>query len=111
MALAELVYRLTSGFPKQETYGLTAQMRRAAVSVPSNIAEGQGRRSDAELRRSLLIAHGSLRELETQIILATRLALLPENEASAAAAAAAEVGRLINGLLGSVGRSLGHGAS
>ncbi len=73
MDMVEQVYRETAGFPKEETYGLKIQMRRAAVSVPSNIAEGQGRRTKRDFRNFLSIAHGSLRELETQILIAKRL--------------------------------------
>ena len=73
MELVALVYRLTSVFPAEERYGLSAQMRRAAVSVPSNIAEGVARRSNAELIHFLSIARGSLAELDTQILLADRL--------------------------------------
>ncbi|RYG46759.1 four helix bundle protein [bacterium] len=73
--LAEETYRLTSAFPKSETYGLTAQMRRSAVSVASNIAEGSGRQSPRDFGRFIAIAVGSLRELETQAILADRLRL------------------------------------
>ncbi|KPN17488.1 four helix bundle protein [Xanthomonas sp. Mitacek01] len=73
MDLVALVYRLTSVFPAEERYRLSAQMRRAAVSVPSNIAEGAARRSNAELIHFLSIARGSLAELDTQILLADRL--------------------------------------
>ena len=63
--LVEAVYTATGSFPPQEVYGLTSQLRRAAVSVPSNIAEGQGRRSTAEFAHHLSIAYGSLCEIET----------------------------------------------
>ncbi|WP_125075848.1 four helix bundle protein [Pseudoxanthomonas sp. SGT-18] len=75
MELAALVYAYSAGFPAEERYGLTAQMRRAAVSVPSNIAEGAARRYAPELVRFLLIARGSLSELDTQLALAPRLGL------------------------------------
>ena len=78
MDLVESVYKATSQFPKEEVYGLTNQLRRAAVSVPSNIAEGQGRRSDNDFRRFLAIGHGSLREVETQVLIAQRLHYLTE---------------------------------
>jgi four helix bundle protein len=97
--LAEQVYRQTAEFPLEERYGLTSQMRRAATSVPSNIAEGQGRRSsDQEFVRFLQIALGSLCELETQLELSIRLHLLPQ-QATALRPATEEVGRLINGLI------------
>lgn len=71
--LVKEVYSLTAGFPKEKVYGLTSQIRRAVVSIPSNIAEGTGRNSDKEFQRFLEYAIGSLFELETQIILANDL--------------------------------------
>ena len=73
MDFVEAVYKATKQFPKEELYGLTSQLRRAVVSIPSNIAEGQGRRSTKEFVQFLSIAHGSLREAETQILIAKRL--------------------------------------
>jgi four helix bundle protein len=104
MDLVELVYRVTQSFPKEEIYGLTSQVRRAAVSVPSNIAEGQGRFSDQEFRRFLSISHGSLRELETQILIAARLSYMNESSKCEVLALASEVGRLTNGLLNTLNK-------
>lgn len=100
MTLAEQVYRHTTHFPSDERFVLTSQMRRAAVSIPSNIAEGQGRRSsDEEMIRFLKIALGSLCELQTQIDLSTRLGLLTPEQARTIGPATDEVGRLLNGLI------------
>jgi four helix bundle protein len=71
--LAETIYRITAGFPKAELFGLTSQMRRAAVSIPSNIAEGRARNSSREFLHFLSISRGSLAELETQLEIAVRL--------------------------------------
>jgi len=79
--LAVLAYRLTEGFPRREIYGLASQMRRAGVSVPSNIAEGYGRASRREYLQFLSIAQGSLKELETQTILAEKLAFATSSQA------------------------------
>lgn len=98
MALVEGVYAATRSWPREEVYGLTSQVRRAAVSVPSNIAEGQGRSSSKEFLHHLSIAHGSLRELETQTLIAQRLGYIPGDTAEQVLTQAAEVGRLINGL-------------
>jgi four helix bundle protein len=73
MRLAKLVYQVTQSFPAEERYGLTSQLRRAAVSVPSNIAEGQARRGTSEFLHFLSITEGSLAELETQLLLAVEL--------------------------------------
>src|SRR5690349_16897890 len=84
MDLAENIYLQTASFPKEERYGLISQMRRSAVSIPTNIAEGQGRRStDEEFIRFLLIALVSLCELETQIELSLRLKLISSERATA----------------------------
>ncbi len=102
MVLAESVYKTTSNMPREELYGLTSQMRRAAVSIPSNIAEGDGRRTYGELLHMLSISYGSLRELETQTVLANRLKFIGDNDARAVMDECGEVGRLLNGLMKSV---------
>ena len=80
MALAAAIYGVTKKFPQDERYGLTAQLRRAAVSVPSNIAEGHARESTKEYLHHLSIAQGSLAEVETQVMLAMRLDYLHESD-------------------------------
>jgi four helix bundle protein len=92
MDLVLKVYRCTKTFPKEETYGLAAQMRRAAVSIPSNIAEGKGRYSQKELAYFLSNARGSLLELETQIEIAQTLDYISAAEATELGARSAEVG-------------------
>jgi four helix bundle protein len=99
MELVVEVYRTTRSFPKEELYVLTSQMRRAAISIPSNIAEGQGRGGDAEFCRFLRIGHASLRELETQMMIAERLGYVESDANAALLDSAAEVGRIIHGLL------------
>ena len=98
LEFAEGVYEATRGFPSDERFGLTAQLRRSAVSVASNIAEGQGRFTEGDFHRFLSIAHGSLREAETQLTLAVRLRFLDDATASSLLQLAGETGRLINGL-------------
>ncbi len=104
MDLVEMVYTATKLFPKEELYGLTSQIRRAAVSIPSNIAEGQGRKSSGDFARFLAIAYGSLREVETQILIAERLGYMGKQESQNLIALASEVGRLLNGLSNSLQR-------
>src|SRR5438067_13253580 len=104
MDLVEEVYKLSRAFPREEVYGLTSQIRRAAVSVPSNIAEGQGRRTTADFVKYLSIAYGSLREVETQALIARRLAYVPEIALENVLNSAGEVGRLPNGLMASLVR-------
>src|SRR5580700_116356 len=76
MSLAEECYKVTKGFPKDELFGMTSQIRRAAASIPANIAEGQGREHTKEFMNHLSIARGSLKELETHLILSQRVGLL-----------------------------------
>jgi four helix bundle protein len=99
MGLAALVYKGTEMFPKHELYGLAQQMRRAAVSIPSNIAEGKGHRSDKDFRRFLFHARGSLMELETQILLAGTLQYLSEEQSRNLQVSATQVGKSLAGLL------------
>jgi four helix bundle protein len=105
MDLAEAIYFQTSGFPNHETFGLRSQLRRAATSLPSNIAEGQGRHSRREFRRFVTIACGSLSEIETQLLLAERLKYLTPEVTAHLIEKCAEVGRLLNGLLRSLSSS------
>jgi four helix bundle protein len=102
MALVTNVYRCTQAFPKIETYGLTSQLRRAAVSVPSNIAEGHARLTTGEFKHFLGNARGSLMEIETQILIATDLGYLDQNQTDSLLNDTAEVGRMLNGLLNSL---------
>jgi four helix bundle protein len=98
----ELVYRIyeaTQAFPQHELYGLTSQMRRAAVSVASNIAEGKGRSTDKDLALFLGHARGSLYELQTQLSIAQHLGYLTAKEAQTTKELADEVGRLLSGFI------------
>ncbi len=105
MDLAERVYAETQAFPPAELYGLVAQMRRAAVSIPSNIAEGEGCTGRDPLR-FLDIAYGSLLELETQLELARRLGFLPDASHEQLTHLTAELGRMLNGLKAARRRAL-----
>lgn len=80
MTLAKEIYKLTTNFPREETYGLVSQIRRAAVSIPSNIAEGAARNSNKEFVQSLYVSLGSLAELETQLLLSSELGFLKNEE-------------------------------
>ncbi len=92
------IYKLSSAFPKEEMYGLTSQMRRAAISIPSNIAEGSSKGSTREYLRFLSIAYGSLCELETQLYLAQDLGFIAPDAINLILEKTNEIGRMINGL-------------
>jgi four helix bundle protein len=94
------IYRLTQGFPKHEVFGLTLQLRRAAISIPSNLAEGAGRNGNKEFAHFLSIAMGSLSELETQLLIASDLHYIDENHE--VFAQVEEVSRLLAGLIKAV---------
>ena len=105
MALVTEVYLVSKGFPKEEIFGLMNQTRRAAVSVPSNIAEGHARTSKKEFQYFLSNARGSLAELETQLTIAHQLAYINDKTINLVLDKLWEVGRLLNGLLSSLKRS------
>ena len=100
--LAVEIYKLIKLLPKTETYGLSDQMRRAVVSIPSNIAEGQGRNSAKEFVNFLAIARGSQKELETQIYICTRLEYFTEEEALTALNLCEEIGKMLNSLISKI---------
>jgi four helix bundle protein len=102
MELAEAVDAATRAYPKDEMYGLTSQTRRSAISVPSNIAEGQGRGSARDFARFLAVARGSLCELETQLLLGARLKYVDAAVIDALLKQSGTVGRLLNGLIRSI---------
>lgn len=102
--LVLVVYRVTNEFPRHEIYGLTAQLRRAAVSIPSNIAEGHGREHLGDYLHHLSIANGSLMELETQVVIAANLEYLSPDARDGLLVQGAEVGRMLAGLTRSLKR-------
>jgi four helix bundle protein len=108
MTLARQVYALSEELPKSEAYGLFSQIRRAAVSVPSNIAEGHGRLTDSQFRHFLGTARGSLYEMQTQLELAGDLGYLDKKFVLELMDNGWEVARLLNGLLSVLGRSENH---
>jgi four helix bundle protein len=95
MDLVETVYRVTASVPTSEQWGLVSQMRRAAISVPSNIAEGYGRQATGEYRHHLSIGRGSLLELETQVLLSQRLGFLQASDSDAVLKEIEEISRML----------------
>jgi four helix bundle protein len=104
MDLAERCYEETRLFPKEEVYGLTSQIRRCSVSVAANIAEGYGRDSDGSFVQFLRISQGSLKELETHIILSGRIGILKQDPVTELLERADEAGRMLRGLIRSIQR-------
>lgn len=104
MDLVEDIYKISEKFPKSEIYGLTSQLRRAAVSVPSNIAEGYGRSGRREFAHALPIALGSLAEVETQILIAERLGYLAADSRETLMESSTQTGRIVVGLMNSMER-------
>ena len=102
MALVTEIYRGTQRFPREEVYGLTSQLRRAAVPIPSNLAEGQARHSPKEFKHFLSHAPGSLVEVETQLLFGQNLSFLSAKDAEHLLGLAAELGRILNGLIGAI---------
>ncbi len=102
MVLVKDIYLATSSFPKEEAYGLSSQMRRAAVSVPCNIAEGQGRTSRKEFRQFLALSRGSLLELETQLQIAADIGFMSADDTKLFITKSEEVLRMLNGLMASL---------
>ena len=108
VSLVTLIYDITKGFPKEEIYGLTNQIRRAAVSVPSNIAEGQQRNSTKEFINFLSIAKGSNAELQTQLMICVGLHYLSEDEINTAMQLSNEVGKMLNALIDKLRQITNH---
>ena len=106
MDLTEGIYRVSAGFPLEERYGLTSQIRRSSVSVPSNIAEGHARPTTRDYLRFLGISLGSLAEMETQLLLAHRLGYIDEATLDLVLAVSDRVGRMLRGLMKSLGARL-----
>ena len=102
MDLTVEVYRLVKFLPREETYALSDQMRRAVVSIPSNIAEGHGRNSTKEYVKFLFVARGSQAELETQLQICIRLKYFSKDEADVALSLCDELNRMLNGLINSL---------
>jgi four helix bundle protein len=102
MTLAELIYRLTKQFPKDELFGLTSQMRRASVSIPANIAEGYGRESTGAYVQFLRVSQGSLKELETHVLLANRVGILSEPATANLLSLAESIGKMLRALIRSL---------
>jgi four helix bundle protein len=102
MDLVESIYALTARFPREEVYGLTSQMRRAAVSVPSNIAEGYGREQPGYIVQFLRVSLGSARELETQLLLSVRLKFATQEACELASRQCEQVGKMLRSLIRSV---------
>jgi four helix bundle protein len=98
MDLAERCYQATKGFPKEELFGLTSQIRRSAVSIPANIAEGQGREHTKEFLNHLSMARGSLLELETHLMLSQRIGLLQQPELDSLLTMTDRLSRMLSGL-------------
>ena len=98
MDVVEMIYQVTKQFPKEETYGLTDQIRRAAVSIPSNIAEGQERKSTGDFKRFLLIAQGSRAEVETQLQIAQRLNYVTQEQIQPILDLLIEISKMSNSL-------------
>nr|WP_262894865.1 four helix bundle protein [Hymenobacter guriensis] len=98
MSITKLTYQLCAGFPDNERYGLVSQMRRAAVSLPSNIAEGAGRNSKPEFRQFLAIANGSAYELETQFLLAASFGYVSEENLNTISSQLTELQKMLFGL-------------
>ena len=96
------IYRITAKFPKEERYGLTSQIRRSVVSIPSNIAEGYGRKTTRDYIRMLYISYGSVCELETQILLAGDLDLIEKGELGTLKKDIAEIERMLKALIKSL---------
>jgi four helix bundle protein len=107
MNLAVRVYNLSHRLPRNETFGLVSQIRRAGSSIPSNIAEGSARKSTREFVHFLHIARGSMAELETHLMLAQRIGYLTADEVAETQTAMDEVGRILNSVLSGLARRLG----
>ena len=107
MELAEKSYLATRGFPKEELFGLVSQIRRAAVSIPANIAEGQGREHTKEFLNHLSIARGSLMELETHLLLSKRVGFLNQVPLEELLALADRISRMLSGLRKALEKRLG----
>lgn len=104
MDLAEQCYLLTRRYPKEELFGMTSQIRRAAVSIPANIAEGWGREGTSEYLQFLRIAQGSLKELETHLILSRRIGLAQAAQVEPLLETCTQIGKMIRALRGSLQR-------
>ena len=106
LQLAEDCYLLTKGYPREELFGMTSQIRRASAAIPANIAEGWGREGTREYIQFLRVAQGSLKELETHLILSQRVGLARQEQVTPLLHRTTEIGKMIRSLIGSLQRKL-----